>query len=139
MQISISAELHEGYGRRLAFSREGAQWVSASPQALYLWEGTSRSASAAFDGVAACAAHFSADGRRIFVAPHVFDVAARAFEPLPPLEPALIAGLPADAHARPEEFGLLGAAWSDDGAQLAVCVRHRAPRRRGAVSAYQGP
>ena len=136
MQLRKVAELSEGYGNRLAFAPDGETWAAASPFELHLFRGSDPAASLELPPEPTDRVTFAADGRRLFVAPLVLELASRSWVELPPIGPALTEGSPPLDGG---ELTLTRAAVTPDGELLLACAEYRPGRRPGAGSGYAGP
>jgi WD40 repeat protein len=109
------AELPDGYGRRLAFHPDGRRFVVGDGDALTLFDGVTAALALERDGTFTLG--FSPDGKTLYAAPDLVDLAAGKPRDLPsPL--AALAG-------KERGWGLVAAALSPDGQELYVSASRR--------------
>lgn len=138
MKLEKIAELNEGYGAKLAYSPRGTWWTSVAHVQFHLWQEQSHVKAVDFREAAGAVA-FRGDERELLISPLRYDLEAGIFVTLPPLAPALSAGIAPEMGARSEQFEVGGAAWNPAGNKLVVYTQYRALRRIGASASYSGP
>ncbi|MBN2005133.1 MAG: hypothetical protein JXA21_17370 [Anaerolineae bacterium] len=130
------ADLDGVYGTHLAFDREGKRWALADNRSIQLGRDSSLDRQL-IAGEPIYELTWSADDKRLFAGPQIYDLEQDKWQRLPALDAALVAGL--DHPPSPERFGVVAAAFAPDGGDLVIAARFRPTRELGARDDYTGP
>lgn len=134
--VNRIADLTGPYGTHLAFDHQGKRWALADSHSIQLGsDGTLGRKLTTPETVYALA--WSADGKRLFTGPQIYDLEQDEWQQLPSLDRALVAGL--DEPASPEQFIIAAAALSPDGREMVIATRFQPTRELGGSDSYTGP
>jgi WD40 repeat protein len=130
MVIERLAEFHCGRIVRLAVAPHGPYWAASDGRTLQLYCDDVPAMSEPVPGPLADGLRFDHGGTRLLLAPYVFDLQLRCWQPTAQPDPK---ATPAGHDA------MHGAAWSPDGRELVRAMRRLASHRPGAIDASCAP
>jgi hypothetical protein len=126
MELEVTARDDAARGSRVGSGPGGAWAVAGDWDVTASWEGGRVQARSR----EALAGALRFDGGRLWVGGQALDLRSQAWEPLPPLQPAVTPAGTADAALR-------DTAWLDAGRLAVAAARQQPPRRKGSGGAWE--